>query len=119
MLLQLAVSVFAVVAYHVIEATIECFTNRFIEWLQELPQKLKNYIRGTLIGYKTYIDTSRQLEGLTEEISKNYAKVGTEWEVTTASRMIGYDEIPPELKNQMSRPGMADVTGILENVING
>lgn len=117
MLMQLAVSVFAVVVYNVIEATLECFANRFIGWIQELSVKLKNYIRGILIGHKTYIDTSRQAEGITEEISKNYARVGEQWEVTTASRTIGYDEIPPELKNQMVRPGLADVTGILENII--
>lgn len=96
---------------------LDVFYDEFAKWLKTLPKLLDKVIDGILVGCKTFINIQKNRFGLPTEISKNYSKVGDQWEVTTATREISDNEVPDEIRNRNSESGVIDITDELELAI--
>lgn len=96
---------------------LDVFYDEFAKWLKTLPKLLDKVIDGILIGCKTFINIHKNRLGLPTEISKNYSKIGDQWEVTTATREISDSEVPNEIRYRNSDSGIIDITDELDLAI--
>lgn len=74
-------------------------------------------MQGVLIGCKTFINVGRAtLRTAGKEISKNYSKVGNQWQVTEVERNVAADKIPDEIYQQaeQTRADMLELTEDIE-----
>ncbi|MCM1508119.1 MAG: hypothetical protein NC177_13450 [Ruminococcus flavefaciens] len=91
----------AVGAAVIISSLIDMFYDDIIKWLKTIGQVAKRVVQGALIGCKTFINVGRAtLRTAGKEISKNYSKVGEQWQVTEVSRDVPSDKIPDEIYQQ-------------------
>lgn len=91
----------AVGAAVIISSLIDMFYDDIIKWLKTIGQVAKRVVQGVLIGCKTFINVGRAtLRTAGKEISKNYSKVGEQWQVTEVSRDVPSDKIPDEIYQQ-------------------
>lgn len=91
----------AVGAAVIISSLIDMFYDDIIKWLKTIGQVAKKVVQGVLIGCKTFINVGRAtLRTAGKEISKNYSKVGEQWQVTEVSRDVPPDKIPDEIYQQ-------------------
>jgi hypothetical protein len=82
----------------VLTTLIDIFYDDIIKWLRVIGKVAKKAVQGMLIGCKTFINVGRAaLRVAGKEISKNYSKVGNQWQVTEVSRNVSADQIPDEI----------------------
>ena len=95
----------------IIQSIMEYFFNDIIKWLKLIGEIARKKVQGTLIGCKSFIDVdenSRAVDG--KEISRNYSKVGAQWQVTEVERNVSADKIPDEIYEQAA----AEDNGLME-----
>ncbi len=91
----------AIGAAFVISTLLDLFYDDIIKWLKVIGQVAKKVVQGTLIGCKTFINAGRAtLRTVGKEISRNYSKVGEQWQVTEVERNVSADKIPDEIYQQ-------------------
>ncbi len=106
----------------VVTSLIEQFYCSLTNWLKTLPEKLKKATPGILIGCKTFVDGVRErIRNGMVEISRNYSKVGDEWHMVSAERVVGMNEVPAEIVEETATcdNGLLDVTEELEMYLEG
>jgi hypothetical protein len=88
----------AIGAAVVIKTLIDQFYDDIINWLKQIGTVAKRVVQGVLIGCKTFINAGRAVVNtIKKEISRNYSKVGNQWQVTEVSRNVSADQIPDEI----------------------
>lgn len=91
----------AIGAATVLVTLLDYFYDDIIKWLQTVGKVAKRMIQGTLIGCKTFINVGRAaLRAAGKEISRNYSKIGDQWQVTEVERNVNSDQIPDEIYQQ-------------------
>lgn len=107
----------AIGAAAVISTLLDLFYDDIIKWLKVIGQVAKTAVQGVLIGCKTFINVGRAtLRTAGKEISKNYSKVGNQWQVTEVERNVAADKIPDEIYQQaeQTRADMLELTEDIE-----
>lgn len=88
----------AIGAATVIATLLDMFYDDIIKWLREIGKVAERVIQGTLIGCKTFINVAKSVvRAAGKEISKNYSKVGDQWQVTEVERSVSAEQIPDEI----------------------
>lgn len=88
----------AIGAATVIATLIDKFYDDIIKWLQQIGTVAKRVVQGTLIGCKTFVNVAKAaIRAAGKEISKNYSKVGDQWQVTEVERTVNANQIPDEI----------------------
>ena len=88
----------AIGAATVIVTLLDMFYDDIINWLREIGKVAERVVQGTLIGCKTFINVAKAtIRAMGKEISKNYSKVGNQWQVTEVERSVSADQIPDEI----------------------
>ncbi len=101
----------------IIQSILEYFFNDIIKWLKLIGEVARKRVQGVLIGCKSYIDVdenAREMDG--KEISRNYSKVGAQWQVTEVERNVSADKIPDEIYQQAAAKdnGLMELTKEIE-----
>lgn len=91
----------AIGAATVLVTLLDYFYDDIIKWLQTVGKVAEKMIQGTLIGCKTFINVGKAaLRATGKEISRNYSKIGDQWQVTEVERNVNADQIPDEIYQQ-------------------
>ncbi len=111
-------SVLATIGAAVIITLLDKFYDDIIKWLKVICDVItKKVVQGVLIGCKTFIDLGRAtLRTVGKEISKNYSKVGEQWQVTEITRDVPAEKIPDEIyeKSALTDDDMLELTEDIE-----
>lgn len=88
----------AIGAATVIVTLLDMFYDDIINWLREIGKVAERVVQGTLIGCKTFINVAKAtIRAIGKAISKNYSKVGDQWQVTEVERNVNADQIPDDI----------------------
>lgn len=101
----------------VISTLLDYFYDDIIKWLKVIGNVAKKAVQGVLIGCKTFINVGRAtVRAAGKELSRNYSKVGNQWQVTEVSRNVSSDKIPDEIyaQAQMSNDELLELTQDIE-----
>ena len=91
----------AIGAAVVVSTLLDLFYDDIIKWLKVIGEVAKKAVQGVLIGCKTFINVGRAaVRAAGKEISRNYSKVGDQWQVTEVERNVTADKIPDEIYQQ-------------------
>jgi hypothetical protein len=91
----------AAIGAAVVVSMLDQFYDDIIQWLRLVGQAAKKVVQGVLIGCKTFINVGKAtLRAAGKEISKNYSKIGDQWQVTEVSKNVSADKIPDEIYQQ-------------------
>lgn len=94
-------SVLATIGAAVVLSLLDKFYDDIIKWLKVIGQVAQKAVQGVLIGCKTFINAGRAaFRTAGKEISRNYSKVGDQWQVTEVERNVSADKIPDEIYQQ-------------------
>lgn len=91
----------AIGAAVVVSTLLDLFYDDIIKWLKVIGEVAKKAVQGVLIGCKTFINVGgAAVRAAGKEISRNYSKVGDQWQVTEVERDVTADKIPDEIYQQ-------------------
>ena len=77
---------------------IAAFWTQIRSWLVKILEKLRTVVKGAIEGVRIIFS---RIGSAIKEISKNYAKVGTEWQETVVERTVELSEIPEEYRQRL------------------
>lgn len=84
------------------------FFNKFRNWILKTGEKIKNCLRGILLGVKLYVQKIGG--GLFRKITSHFANNNGVLEETRTQKKISAEEVPPEFKKLAELHERADLT---------
>ncbi len=106
----------AIGAATVLVTLLDYFYDDIILWLKQVGEIAKQKIQGVLIGCKTFINVGKAvLKAASKEISKNYSKIGDQWQVTEVERTVSADKVPEEIYQQ-AESTRSDILELTEDI---